>query len=606
MPKPQQPSQPSRGRKDNQAIERPLPSSKTGALFGSDIIAETLRALDMPYIAVTPGASFRGLHDSIVNHLGNERPTMLLCLREDHAVAVAHGYAKVTGRTMAAAVHSNVGLFNATIAMFNAWCDRMPVVVIGATGPVDAAQRRPWIDWIHTARDQGAIVRGYTKWDDQPASPIAAREALIRGKWIAGTMPMGPVYVNLDAGMQEMSLQKPLRPIETARYVPSVPTAAPDDLIKQAAKLLSQAKRPIILAGRVSRNIAAWDARVKLAEALNAHVITDLKVGAAFPSEHPLHIGAPTASISDEAGAALKAADVVLSLDWVDLAGTLKVACGGAAPNGAVIQVSLDHHLHTGWNMDYQALPPIDLMLAADPDAVVPALIGALSSKRGAKLAQPGRQSAQPSVRTGKPISIEQLGHALRRALGTRPASLLHLPISWNAEVWPFSHPLDFIGGNGGGGVGAGPGLAVGAALALKDSGRLPVAIVGDGDFLMGATALWTAVHYRIPLLLVVANNTSFFNDEMHQERVALARERPVENRWIGQRISDPDIDLAAIARAQGTEGFGPVVDPAALPDIYKRAIAVVDEGGVAVVDVRIQPGYSAATTAGMTRTAEE
>ena len=175
------------------ALERPIPSGANAPGFGSDVAAETLRALEIPYIALNPGASYRGLHDSIVNFLGNEKPQMLLCLHEEAAVAIAHGYAKVTGRSMAAAVHSNVGLFHATMAMFNAWCDRMPVLLLGATGPVDAPKRRPWIDWIHTARDQGALVRPYVKWDDQPASPEAAREAVLRAFWLSRTAPMGPV-----------------------------------------------------------------------------------------------------------------------------------------------------------------------------------------------------------------------------------------------------------------------------------------------------------------------------------------------------------------------------------------------------------------------------
>src|SRR5688572_804656 len=162
------------------SLERPIPAGINAPGFGSDVVADTLRALDIPYVALNPGASYRGLHDSLVNYLGNERPQMLLCLHEESAVAIAHGYAKVTGRAMGAIVHSNVGLMHATMAIFNAWCDRMPVIVLGATGPVDAVKRRPWIDWIHTARDQGALVRGYVKWDDQPASPGAAREALLR------------------------------------------------------------------------------------------------------------------------------------------------------------------------------------------------------------------------------------------------------------------------------------------------------------------------------------------------------------------------------------------------------------------------------------------
>src|ERR1041385_4531336 len=216
-------------------IERPLPSGANAPAFGSDVIAETWRAVEIPYIALNPGASYRGLHDSLVNYLGHSAPQMLLCLHEESAVAIAHGYAKVTGRAMAAAVHSNVGLMHATMAIFNAWCDRMPVLVIGATGPVDAAKRRPWIDWIHTARDQGALVRGYTKWDDQPGSAEAAREAILRAAWIANTAPCGPTYINLDAGMQEEKLAEPVAPIDTQRLMPPVASAPPPEAVAEAA-----------------------------------------------------------------------------------------------------------------------------------------------------------------------------------------------------------------------------------------------------------------------------------------------------------------------------------------------------------------------------------
>jgi thiamine pyrophosphate-dependent acetolactate synthase large subunit-like protein len=574
------------------AIERPTPAGTNVAGYGSDVVAETLRVLDIPYIALNPGASYRGLHDSIVNHLGNERPQMLLCLHEESAVAIAHGYAKVTGKAMAAAVHSNVGLFHATMAVFNAWCDRMPVVILGATGPVDATKRRPWIDWIHTARDQGAMIRNYTKWDDQPASPAAAREALLRAAWIANTEPMGPVYINLDAEMQETPLTEEVPVLDPARFMPVMRSAVPNQLVTTAAALLKSAKHPIILAGRVSRSLEAWDARVALAEALDATVYTDLKIGAAFPTEHPLYGGAPRLIPENE----LAQADVVLSLDWVDLGGTLKSA--GPFPSAKIIQVSLDHRLHNGWSMDYQALPPVDLFLPAHPDAVVPDLLKAVGAARPKPVAAATPDIAMPAG----PLSNEHLACALRRAVGDRTVSLLHLPLSWEAAWWPLRHPLDFIGSEGGGGVGGGPGVSVGAALALKGSGRLPIAVCGDGDFLMGVTALWTAVHYRIPLLVAVANNRSFYNDEVHQERVALMRKRPVANKWIGQRMSDPEVDLAGMARAQGAQGFGPVTSAADLTPAFAQAIEAVERGEVAVVDVRVEPGYTAATVSGMTR----
>jgi len=579
---------------DTAAVERPTPAGTNIAGFGSDVVADTLRSLDIPYIALNPGASYRGLHDSIVNHLGNDSPQMLLCLHEEAAVAIAHGYAKVTGRAMAAAVHSNVGLFHATMAIFNAWCDRMPILILGATGPVDAAKRRPWIDWIHTARDQGAIIRNYTKWDDQPASPAAAQEALLRATWIANTEPMGPVYINLDAEMQEAPLTEEVATLDPTRFMPAMHDAASAALVAEAAALLKSAKHPIILAGRASRSLEGWNARIALAEALNATVYTDLKIGATFPTEHPLYGGAPRLIPQ----AALAKADVILSLDWVDLGGALKAA--GPSPSAKIIQVSVDHRLHNGWSMDYQSLPPVDVFLPATPDAVVPDLLKAIGAGAPKK---PHVVPTKPEAKLpAGALSNEHVARILRTSVGDRTTSLVHLPLSWDDDWWPFRHPLDFVGSDGGGGVGGGPGISVGAALALKDSGRLPIAVCGDGDFLMGVTALWTAVHYHIPLLIAVVNNRSFYNDEVHQERVAMMRKRPVGNKWIGQRMADPEVDLAGMARAQGATGFGPITSVDELKAAFAEAIAAVERGEVAVVDVRVEPSYTAATVSGMTR----
>jgi thiamine pyrophosphate-dependent acetolactate synthase large subunit-like protein len=330
-------------------------------------------------------------------------------------------------------------------------------------------------------------------------------------------------------------------------------------------------------------------------------VLTDLKIAAAFPTDHPLHVGAPgNIAPLPEGQDAIRNADVILSLDWLDLAGTFKHT--GGAPKAKVIQVSLDHQIHNGWSMDYQGLPPVDLMIACEPDAAVDALVAALGP--GAKPAPAGAPKEFPKLGTDK-LTVDHLADHLRRAVGDRPASLTHVSLSWNGASWPFRHPLDYLGSDAGGGIGGGPGISVGAALALKGSGRMPVAVCGDGDFLMGVTALWTAVHYKIPLLVVVANNRSFFNDELHQERVARMRNRPVENRWVGQRISEPDIDLASMARAQGAQGFGPVTEIADLTPTFEKAIAAVEAGHVAVVDVRVEPGYTAAMTAVMTRKSE-
>ena len=570
-------------------------------MFGSDVVAETLRALDIPFVALNPGASFRGLHDSLVNHLGNERPQMLLCLHEEHAVALAQGYAKVTGKPLAVVVHSNVGLFHATMAIFNAWCDRMPVLILGATGPVDATKRRPWIDWIHTARDQGAIVRNFVKWDDQPASPSAAQESLVRANWIAKTQPMGPVYVNLDVSIQEMPIQNGSTVFDVAAHMPVVSYSPSDEVLRDIASRLQAATNPVILVGRVSRSEEAWAQRIALAEALGAKILTDLKVGAGFPTDHPLSFAAPSVFPTSETMATIAASDLVLSLDWVALRGILPENVGEAPP---IIHVSLDHHIHNGWSMDHQALPPVGTHVAADPDAVVAGLCNILDLPPvldPTERSRPAGPQQQLYADPAHPLAVADLALLLRTAVGSRDVSLLHLPLSWNGEWWPFRHPLDFIGSDGGGGIGGGPGISVGAALALRGSGRLPVSICGDGDFLMGVTAIWTAVHYGIPLLVVVANNRSYFNDEVHQERMATERGRPVENKWIGQKMIDPDIDVSAMAAAQGATGFGPIHDSEKLTDAYENAIKIVEQGGVAVLDVRVEPGYTPSMVGGLT-----
>jgi thiamine pyrophosphate-dependent acetolactate synthase large subunit-like protein len=588
-------------------IPLPMAPEATDRYWGSDAIADMLRALGVPYVLLNPGASFRGLHDSLVNHLGNADPQMLLVLHEEHAVAIAHGYTKVTGQPLAAILHSNVGLMHGSMAIFDAWADRVPVLVLGATGPVDAARRRPWIDWLHTSQDQAALVRHFIKWDAQPASVAAAQEALLRAWRIADTAPRGPVYVCFDAAVQEARLpERPTVP-DVARYMPPQPPVPAAVDVERVAQWLREAQRPVILAGRVSRSQAGWNARVALAERLGARVLTDLKLGAAFPTSHALHAAPAGMFLTPDGVKALREADLVLSLDWLDLAGTLRQAWGDSVVGSRVVQVSVDHHLHNGWSMDHQGLPPADLFLACEPEPVVDALLAALADHPGAPVVTAVPRSAPAPAPAPLPLddsalTVPAVAALLREATHGLAVSLLRLPLSWGGEMWEFKGPLDFLGYDGGGGIGSGPGMAVGGALALKGTGRLPVAVIGDGDFLMGATALWTAANARLPLLTIVVNNRSFFNDELHQERVARERGRPVDNRWIGQRIDDPAPDLAQMARAQGLIGHGPVKTAAVLRSVLQEAIAAVQQGEGVVLDVWVQPGYTTSMSQTMTR----
>ncbi len=568
--------------------ETPIPSAASDAVFGSDVIAGTLRALDMEYIALNPGASYRGLHDSLVNYLGNKKPQMVLCLHDETAVSIAQGYWKASNKLMAVGLHSNVGLMHASMPIFNSWCDRSPMLILGATGPWDAAKRRPWIDWIHTCSDQASLVRNFTKWDNQPGSVTAAVEALLRGAQLAATAPRAPVYVNLDVSIQEEKLETMPAMPDVARYATPPAVRPGTDEIEAAAKLLSTAKNPVMLAGRSSRSIDAWNARIALAEKLDMRVLTQIKLPAAFPTDHRLHAAPPANRLVPEARKVLAAADVIISLDWLDLAGALKQAFADKPVTAKIIHLSCDNHLHRGWSMDYQALPPVDVFMQCEPEAAVPLLTAAVSA-RSQTIKGPGYALAGKSA---EPLALKGLAYALNAAVGKQDVCYTHLPLGWSGAYTHFRHPLDYLGFDGGGGVGAGPGITIGAALALKGSGRIPIGLMGDGNFLMGNTALWSATHYQIPCLMIICNNRSFFNDERHQGHVAEYRGRPAANAWIGQKINDPDIDIAAMARALGAEGIGPVTTMAEMQPAIERGIATVKAGGVCVIDARVLPGY--------------
>ena len=587
-------------------IDRPQDLGKPQMKWGSDVVAEVTRRLDLKYIALVPGASYRGFHDSIVNYLGNDNPQMVICLHEEHAVSIADGYGKVTEEPMAVALHANVGLMHATMPIFNAWCDRTPMIIFGATGPVDAHRRRPWIDWIHTAKDQASIIRDYTKWDDQPASPQAAVESVLRANQITRSAPHGPVYICLDAGLQESPLTEAVAIPDPARFAPAPSPAVPRDSLLKALKAINKAKFPLILAGRVSRKQGDWDRRVRFAEAIGAAVLTSSNDPSAFPTTHPLHLAAPCLRPSKDATALINKADVIISLDWLDLAGVFRLSLGTAQTqepaDKTIIHCSVDSIRTNGWSMDHQALAAVDIPIFAEADQFVAQMLDEMGTKAARvkrrpemkRLAHWNKSSAGLSSSSrGQPMTQRDMAMTMREFAKNRPVTFARLPIGWPGEAYEFDGPLSFMGNDGGGAVGTGPGHTIGAALALKDSGRLTIGVLGDGDYLMGVSALWTASHFDIPVMIVVADNRSYFNDEMHQERVAQMRSRPPQNRWIGQRIDDPRVDLVSMARAQGFESAEPVSTAEALAAALKRGAEVVANGGRYFIDSLVLPGYA-------------
>ncbi len=587
------------------AVERPGgPAQQRGtAGWGSDVVVDVLYALDTPYLPMNPGSSFRGLHDSVVNYGGNLAPQLLLCLHEEIAVAVAHGWAKATGQLGVAAVHDLVGLMHASMAVYNAWCDRTPLLLLGGSGPADPARRRP-VDWIHSATTQAQLVRDFVVWDAEPMTSAAFAADVLRARQRALSAPRGPAYVSLDAGVQEEPLDHAVPVPDPGRYAPA-PAFAPDPAeLDRAVAVLAQATRPAVVAGRIALDPAATAPLAALVELLGAAYHDDRNTSA-LPTGHPQNCTGDR-SVLDEA-------DVVLAVDVADLAALLRPA--GRGPRGAArdprvagpVVVDLSHGdlgLRS-WSNAFAPAVPRDVQLLSDPllglrllhdacagrvDQTAAAARREKVTARAAGLRQ--RQREEVAARwADRLISPARLvGEMWQAVRDVEHLLCLRNTRTWPEGLWQLAGAGSYLGHSGGGGVGYGPGAFVGGALAARDRGQLGVGIIGDGDLLMASGALWTAAHYRVPALLVVNDNGSFFNDEPHQAEVARQRGRTFENSWIGMRIADPAIGIATLARSYGCWATGPVEDPDHLGPAMRRALLAAQEGATAVVHARVAP----------------
>jgi acetolactate synthase-1/2/3 large subunit len=583
----------------------------TAPAYGSDLVVDLLRAVGIQYVALNPGATYRGLHDSLVNYGGNRAPELVLTTHEEIAVAMAHGYAKARGAPMAAVVHDIVGLQHASMAIFNAFCDRAPVLVLGATGPMDATRRRPWIDWIHTALVQGTQVRDYVKLDDQPASVAALPEAFLRAWRVARTEPMGPVYLCLDAGLQEQALERPIVLPDAGRFQPAAGPYADPRALDEAARRLTEARSPVIVVESLGRRPEATGALCRLAELLAAPLI-DLAAESqgrpSVPADHPL-------DMTDARDEAIRDADVVLGLDVSSFLTVLGETDRTTREvrllneRAQIIAISLDDYAFRSWAHTFQSLAPVDLPIAADAGLALPALVTAVEERlkrdrvaadRRARAERIGarhaalRAEARDVVtleRSARPVAPSVLAAEVWEVIKGEDWALANgTGKGWARRLWDW-RPERSYGGSGGAGLGYGLPAALGVALAHRGSGKVCVNLQADGDLLYVVSALYTAAHHRLPLLTVMFNNRTYGNDEAHQEAVAKARGRPIERKVVGIRIDDPAPDFARIAQGFGIWAEGPIETVDAVGPALRRALRVVkDEGRPALVDVITRP----------------
>jgi acetolactate synthase-1/2/3 large subunit len=296
--------------------------------YVSDLVVYLLHELGVDYAILNPGATTRGLHESLVTYGGNKAPEVITCCHEEIAVAMAEGYFLATGRPQATLVHDIVGLQHASKAIYEAWLNNTPMLILGGTGPLDASHRRPWIDWIHTAQVQAQLVRDYVKWDDQPQGALSVAESLLRAYQIAMTDPKGPVYLCFDVELQESPLPADFRLPELTRFRPPAPPAGNAEAIAAAAQALLEAEWPVLVVEGLGRTPGGSEALQSLVELLGVPV---LEQGSTFnlPNRHPLNLTGANTEV-------LKEADLLVTVDVRDVEAVLKrpVAEPGIVPAG--------------------------------------------------------------------------------------------------------------------------------------------------------------------------------------------------------------------------------------------------------------------------------
>jgi thiamine pyrophosphate-dependent acetolactate synthase large subunit-like protein len=572
---------------------------------GSDYMIDVVRNLGYEYVAAIPGTTFRGLQESVINYAGNTRPEWITCVHEEISGSIAHGYAKAAGKPMALMVHNTVGLQHATMAIYNAWADRVPMLVM-LGNYADGALRIGGADWDHAATDDAAMVRGYVKYDEQPGSLEHFLESMLRGHGLMMTPPMGPIVMVCDQTLQEVPMsRKPQAPMRS--YVPATMPTADPNAIHQIAQLLVTAKNPVIVVDRGTRSQAGVTALVALAEALQAPVVD--KLGRMnFPTNH--YLNGSNGMVND--------ADLILALDPGDLFSIVnqledtieRVTKRRIRPDCKVVTIDSELLVGAGNYQDKQRFFQADLPVAGDSEATLPFLVeavnGAMSTSRRNENPQREarmreafhlkRTSDMAAAAVGwdaSPISIPRLCMELWAQIKHQDWALVSqssFQSNWQNRLWDFTGHHQYLGGSGAAGIGYIGGAAVGAALAHRTDGCLCISVQGDGDLMMGPGAMWTAAHHRIPLLTIVHNNRAWHQETMSIQILASRRDRHPERGRIGTVMTDPNINYAKVAQGFGVYAERPITDPADLGPAIARAIAVVKRGEPALIDVVTQP----------------
>jgi acetolactate synthase-1/2/3 large subunit len=551
---------------------------------GSDFMMDVLKPLGFEYVTINPHSDSGGLQESIINYTGNKNPELITCLHEEIAVAMAHGYFKIEGKPLAALMYSSVGLQHASMAVYSAFCDRVPVYML--------LGNRVWNPDSRSVRDPMGLARDFTKWDDQPVSLEQFAASAVRAYAIAMTPPLMPVAITIDQKLQESRIPKGTT-MRVPKYTPNSVPEGESGAVAEVAKLLVNAEFPVLAVERAARTAAGLRYITELAELLQAAVVDTIQ-RMNFPSRHPL---------SQDAGV-LRNADVVLALEHPLLSRS------NLKPGAKLLSIS-SFDLFTRSNYwHFGAYQEADLPIAADAEATLPALIEEVKrlvtpdrkrtfDARRAKLAEAhhqGREADRVVAARGwdsSPLSTARVAAELWEQLKTKDWSLVSRSdgmSDWAWKLWNFEKYYHHIGQSGSLGIGYSNPAATGAALANRKYGRISVNLQNDGDFMFLPSTLWTAAHHQIPMLTVMHNNRMYNQEVMVVARIAAERNRDVSRCHFGNVFDKPFISYAQLAKSMGWYAEGPIENPRDLGPAIKRALAVVEKGEPALLDTVTQP----------------
>ncbi len=573
---------------------RPPATARAITRPGSDLMVQTVKELGVEYAAANPGSSFEGLQESFINYGNppNHMPEWITALHEESAVTMAHGYAKAEGKPMLAVLHGTIGIQHAAMSIYQAYYDRVPVLMIAGNDP----------DFIpaHTAHDMAGMVRSYTKWDSEPKTIDEALVALQRAYNEAITPPMGPTLVVLSSEIQKANAPHAVVPA----YKPPQFSTIDSTHAREIAKALLGAQNPRIAVGRLRTSEGVKHA-VELAELVGACTSTTATTGPmSFPQRHPLCGPGADASYDYSLGLEVPAAQMYIQGPPLAQVAAERdaVNIGFAGLNGG------------GFGGRGRAGAAAGTRLEADAEASLPLIIEQVRQQ------MTGDQKTRIQERSAKHARANHEAHiaALEQALESKKAGWNGSPIStariyaelwplirnedWclsspsnfsgghNAQLWEHNKPYSYLGGQGAGGMGYGAPASVGAALAAKARNRIVINVQTDGDLNYAPGVLWTAVHHKLPMLTVMHNNRAWHQEYMFIEYMAGVRGRGAERADIGSTLRDPFIDYAKMAAGYGMASEGPISDPTKLSAALKRGIASVKRGEPYLIDVITQP----------------